>query len=182
MIGILARVLEAPLAQHDRELDTRDAIVVLGAWLAPGDALTSVLVERVAAAAALYRAGGAPRIVPTGGVTGRATRAEADAIADALVAAGVPRDAILVEREAQTTFDNARLTAQLLAPLGATRVWLVTQPFHARRAERVFRRAGLDADAWHIADSMQYRDRGRAVKWLAREWAAWTRELLRRDR
>jgi len=151
---LVARVLEVPLAQRDHALESRDAIVVLGARLGAGDAITPPLAERVAAAAELYRAGAAPRIVPTGGVTGHATRAEADAIADALVAAGVPREAILVEREAQTTFDNARLTAQLLAPLGAQRVWLVTQPFHARRAERVFRRAGLVADAWHIADSM----------------------------
>jgi uncharacterized SAM-binding protein YcdF (DUF218 family) len=60
-------------------------------------------------------------------------------------------------------------------------VWLVTQPFHARRALRLFRAAGLDARAWHIADSVQYRDRGRAVRWLVREYAAWAKLLLRRD-
>ncbi len=178
MIRLLARVLEAPLALRDEPIEARDAIVVLGARLGRGDTLTPPLEERVAAAAALFRDAAAPRIVTTGGVTGSAQRSEADVLADALVVAGVPRDAITVERHAQTTADNARLTADML---GGARVWLVTQPFHARRALRLFRAAGLDARAWHIADSVQYRDRARAVRWLVREYAAWAKLLLRRD-
>jgi uncharacterized SAM-binding protein YcdF (DUF218 family) len=175
---LLAGLLEAPLALRDAPVEPRDAIVVLGARLGPGDTLTRPLEERVDAAAMLYAAGAAPRIVTTGGVTGRARRSEADVLADALVAAGVPRDAILVEDAALTTAENARFTAELLGP---ARVWLVTQPFHARRAVRLFRAAGLDARAWHIADSVQYRDRRSAVRWLVREYAAWAKLLLRRD-
>jgi uncharacterized SAM-binding protein YcdF (DUF218 family) len=179
VIRLLARVLEAPLAQSSTtDTEPRDAIVVLGARLGRGDTLTTPLEERVAAAAQLYRDGAAPRIVTTGGVTGTARRSEADVLADALVAAGVSRDAITVERQARTTADNARFTAALL---GRARVWLVTQPFHARRALRLFRAAGFDARAWHIADSVQYRDRGRAVRWFVREYAAWAKLLLRRD-
>lgn len=152
-------------------MEVRDAIVVLGARLARGDAMTAVLAERVAEAAALWRAGGAPRVVATGGITGAATRAEADVIADALAAAGVPD--VLVERASRRTAENARFTAALVAPLGVRAVWLVTQPFHARRAVFLFQRAGLDARAWPIPDSVEYRDPWRRARWRARECLAW---------
>lgn len=158
-------------------LAPRDAIVVLGARLGRGDALTDVLEERVHAAAELFSAGAAPRVIPTGGVTGHARRAEADVLAEALVAAGVPRDAIAIERHALTTRDNAELVARMLP---GARVWLVTQPFHTRRAERLFRAAGLDARAWRIAGGIQDREPRRALRWIAREHAAWLKLLLRR--
>lgn len=177
MIGLVARILEAPLAPAASRVEPRDAIVVLGAPLTPAGELTEVLAERVAAAAALYRAGGAPRVVASGGCTGRAPRAEAAAIAEALAATGLAD--VLVEDRSRTTAENARYCAALLAPSGVRSVWLVTQPFHARRAVRLFRRAGLDARAWHIADSLQYRDRRRALRWLVREYVSWGKLLVR---
>lgn len=178
---LAARVLGRPFRIHDPTserrdaIEPRDAIVVLGATLGPGDALTPILAERVAAAARLFAARAAPKVVTTGGVTGRAHRAEAEVLAEALVVAGVPREAILVEDRAQTTLDNARFTAELL-PAGA-RVWLVTQPFHAKRAERLFAAAGFAAGAWHIEDSIEYRDHRRATRWYVREYAAWLKVI-----
>jgi uncharacterized SAM-binding protein YcdF (DUF218 family) len=177
VIGLVARLLEAPLAAGTSQLEPRDAIVVLGARLTPAGELTEVLAERVAAAVALYRAGGAPRVVVSGGRTGRAPRAEAAALVDALAVAGIAE--VLVEDRSRTTAENARYCAALLAPAGVRSVWIVTQPFHARRAVRLFCRAGLDARAWHIADSVQYRDRRRALRWLAREYGAWAKLLVR---
>jgi SanA protein len=179
MIAALARWLEAPLVIGDSVIgEPRDAIVVLGASLGRRDSLSPVLAERVTAAIQLWRAGAAPTIVCTGGITGRAHRAEATVMAAALVGAGVPPAAIVVEDAALNTADNARYVAALL-PAGA-RVWIVTQPFHARRAVYLFRRAGLDPTAWHIADSLEYRDRRRALRWLVREYAAWLRVVVRR--
>jgi len=171
----IASVLNRPLAIRSSPIDKRDAIVVLGASLGANDTLTPVLAERVAAAAKLFDQGAAPIVITTGGVTG-GQRAEAAVIADALVIAGVPREHILVEDRSQTTAENAHNVAALTT---ARRVWLVTQPFHARRAERLFRVAGFDARAWHIADSVQYRDHRRAVRWLVREYAAWVKTLMR---
>ena len=170
MIDLVARALEAPLV-IEHAFEPLDAIVVLGAPLGRGDMLSEVLAERVDAAAALYRAGGAPHVVATGGVTGGATRAEADVLAEALAARGVPD--VIVERASKSTLENARYTAELLAPLGARRVWIVTQPFHGRRAARLFRGAGLEPRVWHIADSIEYRDRRRALRWLVRESVSW---------
>jgi uncharacterized SAM-binding protein YcdF (DUF218 family) len=178
VIRLVARLLEAPLAIGDSPAEPRDAIVVLGAPLSPRGELTPILAERVAAAAALYHAGGAPLVVASGGVTHGAPRAEADVLAEALRAAGVPD--VLVENRSRTTAENARYTAELLAPRGARSVWLVTQPFHSRRAELLFRRAAFDVRAWHIEDSVQYRDRARATRWLMREYAAWAKLLVLR--
>lgn len=180
---LVASLLERPLVVRE-PLRPLDAIVVLGAPLGPGDTLTPVLDERVAAAAALWRAGGGRIVVASGGVTrrvaggGPAARAEADVMAEALRARGVAD--VLVEDASRTTAENARHTAARLAPLGARSAWIVTQPFHGRRAVRLFRAAGLDAYAWHIDDSLQYADRGRAVRWLVREYAAWLKLHARR--
>jgi uncharacterized SAM-binding protein YcdF (DUF218 family) len=172
----LAAWLERPLVVRP-PLAALDAIVVLGGALGPGDTLSPVLAERVAAAAALWRAGGGRVVVATGGVLGDARRAEADVIAEALGALGVPR--VIVERGSRTTRENAQLTRPILERHGVRSLWVVTQPFHGRRGARLFRAAGFDARAWHIADSVQYRDRRRATRWLIREYAAWANLLLR---
>jgi uncharacterized SAM-binding protein YcdF (DUF218 family) len=150
-----------------------DAIVVLGAPLGPGDSLTAVLAERVDVAAMLWRDGLAPIVVATGGVTTGA-RAEADVIGEALRERGVTE--VIVERASRSTRENARFTATLLPNVRT--VWLVTQPFHGRRAARLFRRAGFEPLVWHIEDSIEYRDRRRALRWVVREYASWAKELL----
>jgi uncharacterized SAM-binding protein YcdF (DUF218 family) len=172
------RALEAPLVVRD-EFRPLDAIVVLGAPLGPRDQLTPALAERATAAAALYHAGGAPLVIASGGITQGASRAEADAIADEIRRLGAPPDRVVVERASRCTLENARFTAALL-PAGAA-VWIVTQPFHGRRAKRLFRRAGLDAHVWHIDDSIEYRDRRRALRWVVREYASWAAMFARRQ-
>jgi uncharacterized SAM-binding protein YcdF (DUF218 family) len=173
----LAALLERPLVIRE-PFQPLDAIVVLGAPLGPGDALTPFLAERVAAAAALWRAGGGRVVVATGGITGRATRPEADVIAAALRGHGIPD--VIVEGASRSTLENARKTRPLLEARGVRSLWLVTQPYHGRRSARVFRRAGFDAHVWHITDSLEYGDRRRALRWLVREYAAWLRLFLRR--
>jgi uncharacterized SAM-binding protein YcdF (DUF218 family) len=173
----VAQLLERPLVIRE-PFAVLDAIVVLGAPLGPGDTLSLILAERVAAAAALWHAGGGKLVVATGGITRGASRAEADVIAAALYRLGVP--GVIAECASRSTLENARLTKPALDAHGVRSVWLVTQPFHGRRSARLFRRAGFDAHVWHIADSIEYRDRWRAMRWLVREYAAWVRLLMRR--
>lgn len=183
MIDRFIRALEAPLVVRE-PFRALDAIVVLGAPLGPRDALTPPLAERARAAAALFHAGGAPIVIASGGITHGASRAEAEAIADEMRAEGVPDDRVLVERESRTTAENARYTQALLASRSQTSsasVWLVTQPFHGRRAQRLFRRTGLDAHVWHIENSLEYRDRKRALRWVVREYIAWAAMYARRQ-
>jgi uncharacterized SAM-binding protein YcdF (DUF218 family) len=174
VIDAMIRALEAPLVVRGEPLRALDAIVVLGAPLRD-DGLTPPLVERVQAAAELYRAGGAPVVVASGGVTRGARRSEAEAIAAGLRERGVPE--VVVEDSSQTTYENAVETAKILRD--KRRVWLVTQPFHGRRAARLFRGVGFEPHVWHIADSLEYRDRRRALRWVAREYAAWASLIVR---
>jgi uncharacterized SAM-binding protein YcdF (DUF218 family) len=84
---------------------------------------------------------------------------------------------VIVEGTSQTTYENAVETAKLLGE--KRRVWLVTQPFHGRRAARLFRGVGFEPHVWHIANSLEYRDRRRALRWVAREYAAWASLIVR---
>jgi uncharacterized SAM-binding protein YcdF (DUF218 family) len=174
MIDSMVRVLEAPLVVRDEPLRPLDAIVVLGAPLL-NDKLTPPMVERVEAAVDLYQRGGAPIVVASGGVTRGAGRSEAAALAEGLRVRGVPD--VVVEGTSQTTYENAVETAKLLGE--KRRVWLVTQPFHGRRAARLFRGVGFEPHVWHIANSLEYRDRRRALRWVAREYAAWASLIVR---
>jgi len=67
-------------------------------------------------------------------------------IYNALVDAGVPPDSILHEISATSTVENAQRTAPILDQLGAQRVVLVTNWFHAPRAAAVFDRYQADRD------------------------------------
>jgi len=172
-----ARILGAPL-ERAAAAGAADAIVVLGAPLAPDGRLSDVLRERVLAGHELWRAGLAPLVCVTGGPS--RGRTEAAAMAEALADLGVPADALRVEPEARTTAENATRVAALLAADGVRTVWLVTQPFHLRRACWLFERAGLAARGWRIDGGLQDRDPARALGWIAREYGAWARALLRR--
>jgi uncharacterized SAM-binding protein YcdF (DUF218 family) len=173
----IARTLGAPLAIRD-PLAVADAIVVLGAPLTRRGAMTDVLAERVDAAAALWHAQAAPLVCPTGADTGGG-RSEAHAMAEGLIDRGVPAHAIRVEPRARSTAENAARVAELLRADAVARVWLVTQPFHGRRARWLFRRAGLDVRVWAIDDGLQAQHPARALRWIAREYAAWAGALAR---
>ena len=95
-------------------------------------------------AARLYLEGYAPIIVPSGKYakwTGRsvvdAFETESDHFAHLLMEEGVPADAILKEREATYTYQNAINTRKLLDEKGITvkRALLCCQAYHARRSK-----------------------------------------------
>ena len=173
----LGRILGWPLEVRDGA-EVADAIVVLGAPVRPDGQLSGVGEERVRTGVELWRRGFAPVLCISGGGPGRIIPdhpREADAMAARARALGVPDQALRVERDSLSTADNARHTARLLVAEGRTRVWLVTQPFHTRRARAWFRRAGLEARAWYAADSIQYRLPRHGLRWVVIEYAAWLR-------
>lgn len=112
--GLLA-VDTLPVAA-DR-LQAANVILVLG-----GDGL-----PRAAKAAALYRAGLAPRVLVSGA-------GECEGLRDVLVAGGVPAGAVLLECASRSTHENAAFSAPLLRGLHARTVLVVTSWFHLRRA------------------------------------------------
>jgi uncharacterized SAM-binding protein YcdF (DUF218 family) len=98
-------------------------------------------------AARLYREGFAPVLVASGSRwifhTGRrGGKAECDRMAEAAVEAGVPESAILRERAARHTLDNARLSKLLLDGSGipVKTALICCQSFHARRCLKAYGR------------------------------------------
>lgn len=54
------------------------------------------------------------------------------------VSLGVPRDAVILEKQVKSTYENARLVRAIGEPRGWTRILLVSSPDHMRRALLTF--------------------------------------------
>lgn len=170
---------ERPLMVAAEPAMHRDIILVLGAPLTVQGTLSRVLHERVAAAAMLWQRGGAAAVLVSGGITRPGLPSEAAVMADGLVQAGVPRANIVVEPQAQSTRENARFAAALMTARNWRSAWVVTQPFHVRRAVRLCRAAGIDAQGWIMQHSVQYTQPLLGLRWTAREYAAWAAMMWR---
>ena len=165
----LNRLLGAPLRVQHREQQA-DAIVILGARLRADGSPTGALDERIRVGVALWQRGLAPVICVTGG--GRPGRVEAEVMAERVRALGVPDAALRVEGASANTAENARLSARLLAQEGRRKVWLVTQPFHSRRAAFLFRKYDLEPLCWRIEPSLERTEPALGLRWIAREYVA----------
>jgi len=124
-------------------LEPADAILVLGRQL-KGDSPTAVYEARLAHAEGLWRQGFAPRILVAGGTTGDATRSEAEAGRDWLVARGVPPGIILLEDRSQHTLENLFNVRTHLRAEGWRTLLLVSDPLHLARARATALGLGLE--------------------------------------
>lgn len=122
-----------------------DAILALGSF----DPQAAVV------AAGLWRAGWARTIIMSGGIAHQGTllqsgwdRSEAEVFADVAVAEGVPREAILLECEAQNTGQNFSLGKALAVRLGLKieRLLVAAKPYMTRRGYATGRIAWPEAE------------------------------------
>src|SRR5690606_21114262 len=129
-------------------LPPAEAIVVLGGntaggrenWFLPYDPQTAE--TRTEAAAKLFHARRAPLIVVSGAALDGSV-SEAQTMARALVRAGVPESAIILETNSHNTRENAVFSSELLKEKGVSRVLLVTSALHMPRAMAVFTKQGV---------------------------------------
>lgn len=137
------------------------AIAVLGGMLtrpAGGGGTAEWLdaVDRFEGGVALLNAGKAPVVIFMGGWAPSQpnARREGEVLAERAVARGVPISRILVTGRVGNTAGEAAAVAQLLKEMppsqAGRRVIVVTSAFHMRRAELLFRRAGLDVVAFPV--------------------------------
>lgn len=136
----LPRVLARAAGDERR---ASDAIVVFGRVLET-DLPSAVFRARLEHAAALFRAGFAPRVVVAGGLTAAATVTEAAAGRRYLLGLGLPGAAILVEERSQHTLENLFYVRALLAQEGGARLLLVSDPLHLARVAAFAEGLGLD--------------------------------------
>ena len=87
-------------------------------------------------AASIYRKGLSPYIVLTGGVNRELPALiEADAHAGLVKAAGVPSNAIIIERRSRNTFENVTFARQLIEPvIGEPETAITVVKWYHRRA------------------------------------------------
>lgn len=146
-------------AHHDdaSELDRADAIVVLGAAQYDGEP-SPVFAGRLDHAALLFEQGRAGRILVLGGGQPGDRFTEAEAGRAYLVDKGVPADAITPVPKGHTTFESLRATAPVMREAGMDSAFLVSDPWHNARVERMARDLGIDGHAsatWQSAATSQ---------------------------
>jgi uncharacterized SAM-binding protein YcdF (DUF218 family) len=141
--------LESGLDQVQTPAEPPAAIVILGAettssgGLSPGVRIGRLTLERVRQGAETARATGLPVLV-TGGPTQNQGPPVGGLMAQSLHD-DFNVDARWVETQSRNTAENAQFSAAILAPLHIRSVFLVTHPWHMKRALGAFERAGLIA-------------------------------------
>jgi len=146
-----------------------DVLIVLGAEQLGDGTIGITSYWRSVYAVRAFRSGGFQRLVISGGRQGDPqSPSVARAMADFIVAGGVPREAITLEERSTSTRENALFTAELIKDWPGTKV-LLTSDCHIRRARRAFARVGIGVVPAPIPDIGK-----RWNNWLNRWECSWT--------
>jgi uncharacterized SAM-binding protein YcdF (DUF218 family) len=149
-----------------------DAIVVLGSAQYNG-VPSSIFEARLEHAIALYEDGVAPMIVTVGGKATGDEFTEAEAGRDYLANAGIPADSLLAVPEGVDTLESMRAVSTAFDEHGWTSAVLVTDPWHAMRAERMAEDAGIEADSSPTRQGPAVDTRATQFRYILRETAAY---------
>jgi uncharacterized SAM-binding protein YcdF (DUF218 family) len=149
-----------------------DAIVVLGSAQYNG-VPSSIFEARLEHAIALYEDDVAPVIVTVGGKADGDEFTEAEAGRDYLARAGIPDDALLAVPEGVDTLESMRVVATSFGDRGWASAVLVTDPWHAMRAERMAEDAGLEAESSPTRQGPAVQTRATQFRYILRETAAY---------
>jgi len=149
-----------------------DAIVVLGSAQYNG-VPSSIFQARLEHAKSLYKAGVAPVIVTVGGKETGDTFTEAEAGRDYLANAGVPRDSLLAVPEGVDTLQSMQAVASAFDERGWHSAVLVTDPWHAMRAQKMADDSGIDATSSPTRQGPAVETRTTQFRYILRETAAY---------
>jgi uncharacterized SAM-binding protein YcdF (DUF218 family) len=149
-----------------------DAIVVLGSAQYNG-VPSSIFEARLEHALDLYEEGVAPVIVTVGGKATGDEFTEAEAGRDYLAQAGVPGDALLAVQQGGNTLESMRAVAGEFQARGWSTAVLVTDPWHALRAERMAEDAGMHVTSSPTRQGPAVQTRATQFRYILRETAAY---------
>jgi len=158
-------------ARQDARPDS-DAIVVLGSAQYNG-VPSSIFEARLEHALDLYEEGVAPVIVTVGGKADGDEFTEAEAGREYLAQAGVPDDALLAVQTGVDTLESMRAVGSEFADRGWHTALLVTDPWHAMRAERMAEDAGMDVSSSPTRQGPAVQTRTTQFRYILRETAAY---------
>ena len=151
---IIAALVLLPLSGYSAEQPRDDSsfeavLVVLGNEPLDDATPTVDMVARVNKAVAFQKENPATLLVFTGGRTA-GTNTEARMMANLAVAQGVPTNSICMEQNARSTYENARLTANLIRRLKPGRVLIVSKKDHLEWAMPIFK----NVDVFKTAEAL----------------------------
>jgi uncharacterized SAM-binding protein YcdF (DUF218 family) len=149
-----------------------DAIVVLGTAQYNG-VPSSIFEARLEHAIALYQDGVAPVIVTVGGKVDGDEFTEAEAGRAYLADAGVPVDALLAVEEGVDTLQSMRVVGAAFDERGWSSAVLVTDPWHAMRAQRMAEDSGMEAESSPTRQGPAVQTRATQFRYILRETAAY---------
>ncbi len=138
----LLRMLTFGPTRYDRPAD---CAVVFGARVWNDGTPSDALADRVDEAVGLYQRGLVKRLVMSGGVEPENGLEEAEVMRARAVAAGVPREAVLLDEAGVDTASTVRNTAALMRREGLGSALVVSHYYHEPRAKMLFDRAGVRA-------------------------------------
>ena len=151
---------------------TSDATVVLGTAQYNG-VPSSIFEARLEHALALWEQGVAPVVVTVGGRAEGDVFSEAEAGRDYLAAAGIPDDGLLAVPEGVDTLESMREVASAFDERGWSTAVLVTDPWHAMRAERMAEDSGMEASSSPTRQGPAVQTRAVQFRYILRETAAY---------
>jgi uncharacterized SAM-binding protein YcdF (DUF218 family) len=158
-------------ARHDAR-PASDAIVVLGSAQYNG-VPSSIFEARLEHALSLWEEGVAPVVVTVGGKAAGDQFTEAEAGRDYLARAGVPAGSLLAVPEGVDTLESMRAVGTAFAEQGWSSAVLVTDPWHAMRAERMAEDAGMTAESSPTRQGPAVQTRATQFRYILRETAAY---------
>src|SRR5271168_3692566 len=150
LLGVVALVLVkinkvAGEIQRQSVLDEArpsDAIIVLGAAEYRGHP-SPVLEARLNHALILYLKGMAPRVITTGGAGGDPVFTEGSVGRAYLTRHGVPAEAIVVEREGESTAQSVAAVAEIMRRMNLRSAIVVSDGYHIFRVKKMLESSGL---------------------------------------
>jgi uncharacterized SAM-binding protein YcdF (DUF218 family) len=156
LLHLAQRGFEEKSTPQDVHFASRTTFVLLGGGTRYDDDKRLVpkrdAFVRIVVTAELYRecgrAGGACRVIVSGGNPQHHEQAEADNYAPFLLARGVGATDLVRENESLDTYQNARNVASIVQPERDETLVLITSAYHMHRALLAFNAFGLDAQAF----------------------------------
>ncbi|MGY1727813.1 YdcF family protein [Geodermatophilus sp. SYSU D01062] len=149
-----------------------DAIVVLGSAQYNG-VPSSIFAARLEHALSLWEDGVAPVVVTVGGKAAGDQFTEAEAGRDYLMGQGIPEESLLAVPEGVDTLESMRAVGAAFAERGWTSAVVVTDPWHAMRAERMAEDAGISAESSPTRQGPAVQTRNTQFRYILRETAAY---------
>ena len=141
------------------EARSADVILVLGAAEYRGRP-SPVLRARLDHALELYHRGLAPHILTTGGAGGDPVYTEGGVGQLYLVTRGVPSEAIIVEREGESTVYSIAAAAEIMRRMGLKSCIVVSDGYHIFRVKKMLESRGITAygSPWSTRSADHWRE------------------------